>query len=103
MRLLCLTLLLLGGTLGSAQDAQPGAQPGATVVSGPEAAAAVDSLTQSDTKSDATNATTAPAKLQLPTQDQVSKAKNQSCRWAIFDQKSTKKGHRAYMYKSRRS
>lgn len=99
MRLLCLTLLLLGGTLGSAQDAQPGA----TVVSGPEAAAAVDSLTQSDTKSDATNATTAPAKLQLPTQDQVSKAKNQSCRWAILDQKRTKKGHRAYMYKRRRS
>lgn len=73
MRLLCLTLLLLGGALCSAQDAQPGA----TVVSGPEAAAAVDSLTQGDTKGDATNATTAPAKLQIPSQDQVSKPKYQ--------------------------
>ncbi|XP_017872472.1 PREDICTED: defective chorion-1 protein, FC125 isoform isoform X3 [Drosophila arizonae] len=67
MRLLSLTLLLLGGALCSAQDAQPGA----TVVSGPEAAAAVDSLTQGDTKGDATNATTAPAKLQIPSQDQI--------------------------------
>ncbi|XP_023179283.2 defective chorion-1 protein, FC106 isoform isoform X2 [Drosophila hydei] len=67
MRSLCLTLLLLGGALCSAQDAQPSA----SIVSGPEAAAAVDSLTKTDAKDDATNATAAQTKLTIPSQEQI--------------------------------
>ena len=67
MRLLCFTLLLLGGALCSAQDAPPAA----TIVSGPEAADAMDSLT-SDSAQDATTNATPEAKPRMPTQEEVS-------------------------------
>lgn len=62
MRLICVTLLLLGGALCSAQDASSGA----SVVSGAEAAAAMDSLTPGNAND------TADERPRIPTQEEVS-------------------------------
>lgn len=60
--MICVTLLLLGGALCSAQDESSGA----SVVSGAEAAAAMDSLTPGNAND------TADERPRIPTQEEVS-------------------------------